>query len=915
MVPMSRTRKRLRGPAITLACLIVLTLISGQFTMAQGSVPQAQPIDNSQKDFADGQFRRVSLAADQTSISAAIGEVPDEAGVVQLAPSGILNTWSRVGFIEDQIAGDDSVSDAGITALGNRIFVIGGDPAGTTNATDRVYMSTVTPKTGQLSTWVGSSLPSTQVIYDSFTSTNIPECSEAASARNRPGVVSLVTNESTGAGFIYVVGGVVYFPSCSYASALSTPTVLRASVSDTGALSAWTSMTNALIPSPIEPIDDGTSNSTRPLGVDGAAVTIAHVQGADGVTHYYLYVIGGRSSYLIGDSAPFGGSPTDLEERALKSVYYTEINPTTGEFAYPGPGTGTSVWKRDSNIDLALTPGSREGLWNSAVTTVNRTVGAELKASIFLAGGMYDVTGTNVNSPDPYLYRADVGPNGALDWGPSGLSTVGNLQVGLGRGLQGASLISYNNKLYLAGGTTSLGPANAQDTVATAFLDDNLNPIAYDPGSPQEYFVGTGSADRVLDTDAGDEGRANLGAVVVKAEPPDGVINGSLNSAWAFVIGGENKSGTAKNSIYRGQIGGDEASDTRRAPNGWYYSSVIPTTFTFGSGSNAVVKDARLVAFHWAAEIDRSIATGNPNADIRLSFRSTLGANPNCPDESVFKATDTWSDVIDGDSNPFLNTSAAAAGALYNSVPIADIFGGKEINATCIQYRAEFVQDYTTLGPGPASNKSPKLLSVYVEKVVAGNVDLNIPDGGFAVQTVNNRLSSLKMNLRNLDLTDPNFTLSIPDYLKGNGLSQTGDGSFYVDLCIARTDLGQAAPTLTLPDPADQFGVTYQATCPYYATVYNSEMAAGITIDLTASTVPAAYGGGPRWRRNADDSTVSDIRSAFNQTGNYKIGLVLDSWSNIPEGTTGEANNKALLDAFTIEGPPLYVIMLPFTQR
>jgi hypothetical protein len=896
----SHARRHLRGYALLLICLGLATLLPGKPAAALGSVPQS--IDNNQSDFADGVFQRVSLGSDQSSITAATGEEDDLPGVVQLAPAGVLDLWNQLGTLNEPVSG------AGVTALGGRIFVIGGKPSSTINATDKVYSTTVDPQTGTLAPWKGSTLPSVKAIYDDDTQQINSNCVTATSKRNRPGVASLQTGTNTG--YIYVIGGVLDIAGCYQ---LSSPTVLRAAVAANGTIS-WTDLgttPSMRMPSPLEPIDDGTQ-SARTLGVDGAAVTIAHVRGNDGLNHYYLYVIGGKSSYVAGFSADI---PDSLEERVLRTVYYTEINSSTGNFVYPGPGTSSKVWKRDTaDIGLVNPPTNKGGLWNAAVTTVNATSGSLLKASIFLSGGAHDLNKTSgvqdPTSPDSFVYRADVGANGALTWA-AGTNTVGSEQVGLA-GRQGMASLAYNNKLYMIGGTTSKDATGAKDTVPTAFLDDNLNVIKYDENT-NTFFVGT--TDKVLNTNVSDQGRTNIGAVLVRAEPPPGTINGTLNSAWAFVIGGDNHLGTPTNTIYRGRIGGsDEASAVKRAPDGWYYSGVIKSSFEIANGSSTTNEQARLIAIHWAADIDRT--SGSPDADIELQFRKKITASGNCTGADAFQDSDAWSAIADGFANNALHTKTATTGTLYNKADMATVFGSSNTNASCIQYRAHLTQDATNSGVfDPAS--TPKLLSIYIEKEIAIKPDITIPAGGFdVITTADSRLSSLRMTIQNLSPDGASKTLSVEKWLALNGLNP--HGNFYVNLCITKSaDPKVAAPALTLPSPSANFVNTgnNKTLCPYYAAIYSAEMGVGASVDLTKSTVPATYGGGSRWYSNTNGAAVTDIKSAFSKLAQYRIGLVLDTTVNVAEGDVGEANNLSSIVSFTIAGTPVNRVMLPFVRR
>ncbi|MBX0327614.1 hypothetical protein K2Z83_07980 [Oscillochloris sp. ZM17-4] len=868
-----------------LLCVSMIALIPGQPAAAQSSVPQ--PIDNAQGDFADGVFQRVSIGPDNRStLTPADGEVADQAGVVKLSPAGVLNPWDS---IPGDLPADAAVSSPGVTALGNRIYVIGGKPlAG--NATDATWWATVAPQEGNLietggNTWLNKPMTATKAIFDSSTELYYPECKAVTGKRARVGVASL--DKGNNSGFIYVIGGVADIPGCTYN--FSTPIVQRATVATNGTIT-WSTLTSALLPSPKVPTDNGT-DSARTLGIDGTSTAIVRARDSNGTDHYYLYVIGGKSLYVNG---PGSLSPDELTSRVLKAVYYTEIDYTTGDLKHPLTGSPTGVWKRTADFPSA----ADKGIWDATATAVNVVVGDQLKSAIFVAGGSLTLGGNS--DPvvlNPYIYRADIGDKGALTW----KTTPGNggiEQVSLSPPRRGLTSITYNNKLYMIGGTTTNDNSGALNAVPTAFYDDDLNMIKIDT----DFVIGPGpaDADKVLNTNNDDQGRYNLGAALVRAETPTGAIPDTLNSAWVFAIGGSNSSGQPSNKVYRGKIGGDEtADDVKRAPEGWYYSGAIKSSFEFGSEN----KLARVLAIHWATDIDRT--TGSPNADIEIQFRKKITGSGECTGDDGFKDTDPWSSSADGFASSPLYSKSAISGAMYNTVDMTTLFGS-DTTASCLQYRAHLMQDAT--GSGIKNPKStPMLLSVYIEKVIAGNAELNIPTGGFSVTTTNNRLSSVTMNMRNLNLTDQAATLSAD-----RARYPAAETSVYVNLCMTYSPLTEStAPSLTLPDP-NAFQESDKTLCRYYAEIFTYEIQSGTVIDLLK---PDAVGNS-RWHDNANNyQTVSDIRSAFSTTGNYRIGMILDTGNNVPEGTTGETNNRSETITFRIEGSPINVVMLPLVAR
>jgi hypothetical protein len=729
-------------------------------------------------------------------------------------------------------------------------------------------------------------------------------CATPTAQRTRSGVASVTTGTDTG--YIYVVGGAVNpGPDDCVLGGTSTPLVQRGTVAADGTIT-WATLSNAYLPSPrAQPsVDDGITNGARTLGVEGASVVIVHTKGSAG-DHYYLYVIGGKSRYLnLADTS------TTLT-RALATVYYSEINISDGSLKHPTNGSTTSVWARDKNIDLVVTPSANEGLWDATATATSVTVGNDLKSAIFLAGGSLDSdTTANLTKLNPYVYRADVNKDtGALTWA-AGASTVGSQQVTLAA-RRGMTSVAYNNKLYMIGGRTADGLDTGVATVPTAFYDDNLDLIKLDA---TDFFIGT--SDTVLNQ-GGAAYRSSLGAAVVRAEPPTNAV-GTISSAWVFVLGGNDRAGAYRDTVFLGKIGGDEASDVKRVPDGWYYSGVIKTSFEFGTGSSATNRQARVLAMHWATDIDRA---ANPNADIKLEFRKTITATGECPSESVFTSSteDRWRGPIDGftSNSTFFSQSATSTATLYNGVTMADIFGNEQVNASCIQYRAHLMQNATGSGASSPSI-SPKLLSVYIEKVVVGNADLNIPENGLSATITKGGISAFSIKVQNLSDKGIGETLSVPEARLSSAAPP--NGSFYVFLCMARTDLTQAAPSLTLPDP-NALPAGYETNCPAAALIEGYEMDKGTIIDLRQSKNAA---GDPRWYSNTTNQPISDIMSLFEAKGHYKVGLVIDPLNLVPEGiTTGETNNRGetaalpngTIIAFDVTADPVNILLLPLVWR
>jgi hypothetical protein len=293
-----------------------------------------------------------------------------------------------------------------------------------------------------------------------------------------------------------------------------------------------------------------------------------------------------------------------LDERTMRTVFYTEID-ASGNFQTPsGAATTSGVWAMADPLPLI---GGKVGLWQSAAAVGRAAVGGgqstTFNTAIYVAGGYHDTGRTDLNQ---YVYRAIVNNDGSLTW--STTPGEGNSQVVVeARG--GMSMLAYNNKLYLIGGSTSNADSLASRSVMTAFFDEDLN-ILETPGLQDTFFVGTDS--NVLPDENWQAGVALV----------PGIPNAQgVQAAWALVLGGFNEAGTIQQSSFRGSIGGaDEADASIRTSEGWYYSSVL----------NILIEDriAQLLSIRWAAEIDRS---SNTNADIQIEFRKTVTPTASAP--------------------------------------------------------------------------------------------------------------------------------------------------------------------------------------------------------------------------------------------------------------------------------------------
>lgn len=868
MLARFHTRRFLRGFALLGVAIVLIAAFPAYRSGAQGA-SEIQTLDNAQIQFANGSYQRTSLSPER--YDAVTTAPPDLPGAVQLAPVGVLKPWEKIAV---EMPG--SRSDAGVAVLGDRLYVVAGSSGA--GATDTVLVARINQVLGDIvnhnvpandpryvdQSWLNYPLPAT---------TLVPGCGVSMSTRTRSAVAALSTGGN--AGFIYVVGGLPPdSQNCATGLELTASAVQVGAVAADGALT-WSN--GPQLPSDAVAFVSG----APPRGVERASATVIRTSSGKA----FLYVIGGLSTYatLLGDTL------SNVEA----SVWRAEINTATGALG---------AWQRDlvagtSNPENVPLAGGALGIYDHAATRVTTTVttqaGSSVIDGIVIAGGF---TQLNNTGPNAFVYRATVNPaDGDLVWDAT--PSVDGNQVTLGQGGQtGLSAVSYNNKLYMIGGRPS--NTSTVDWVLTATYNDNLD-IKTLPGS-LEYFVGREAS--VLPNPGQ---RSDTASAIMDALPPADNPTAGIGTAWALVVGGSDASATPTRTIFRGRIGGEEADGGFRATEGWYYSQPFNVTFVQPGG---VTKNARLLSIRWAAEIDRA---ANANADMVVQFRKTLRADPNCPDDSVFAPTDQWFTLDADTGTPFFSRSISAAQP-FNTVTLKDAFGTADFVATCFQYRVRFLQNGLTPEGQPiaAANPgvSPKLFSMNVEKVVAGNADIRIAENGFNYTARNGRLVSLNMAIRNLSLEGRDNTQNAG--LEGD------DGGFWVHLCVAYAAPGQPAPTLDLPTLPLAEGQKTPCMKAYYQ-VYKWQMQAGNQLSLIGS-------GSQTWQDVATNAPIPDVRTLFSEPGTYRVALLLDSWNYVNEGVAGELNNRGeeatngnqpQILTLEITGAPLNNINLPIIRR
>jgi hypothetical protein len=852
--------------------VLVLAGMPGGSAGAQGQ-SVTQVLDDQQIEFARGVFQRTALSPETNPVST---NPADRSGAVQLSPIGVLKPWEKVAAeLPNRTAqGDNGArTDAGVVSVGNRLFVIAGSGSGNVGALDTVFSASIDQVLGNIvnhnvpatspryadERWLNDPLPATLLIEDEI---NCPVVTQPPSAaRTRVAAASLTTGANTG--FVYVVGGVVSEAVCG--AELTTPVVQIGAVDAAGVVT-WSN--SAGLPS--EPTFDG---DTRRRGVEGARATVVRTSAGKA----FLYVTGGLSAY--------GNELGEVLDRVEQSVFFAEINTTTGAL---------SAWTRGPDVPVLGSSPTDDtiGIFNhtmTAITTsVNTAAGTTVKDGIVIAGGFTNSAGTEINE---LVYRATIDPStGALTWDDTPAVSGEGVALASG-GMSGLSSIAYNNKLYMIGGAP-LGGAPV-DSVQTATFDDNLEirKIPNDTG----FFIGQGTT--VLPNGP----RSNSGATVIDALPPPDNPTEALGSAWAFVVGGTDGGGAASPFIFRGRIGGDEANDTFRSQDGWFYSNVFDLTF---EQTGSTRKNARVLSIRWSAQIDRG---SNTNADLIVQFRKVLRSDPNCPNETVFSATDTWY-TLDADTNSAFYSQSNTAAQPYNQVSLRDAFGSEDFVATCFQYRARFLQNGVDANNQPiaaaATSATPKLFSMNIEKIVAGNADLRVKE--FNQPTVlNGRLANISASIQNLSLE------GIDNTVTPTVGSATGEGGFFIGMCIARSDPGQPVPALTPPDPASVNLSQIPACVQAIYEAYTYQLPPGAVLPLESRTINGNEQQG--WfKANPDFSRTyyDDLKSLFCTPGNYSVAMLVDMGNLVGESDAGEGNNlgqdvngnQPLVHSFTTTG-------------
>lgn len=577
MFRMLRSARYTRSVLFLGICMLTLTAVLLQ--PAQAAFV-SQTIDNKLDEFARGQFQRAALS----SLRDQALSPKDEVGAVQLAPIGLLTKWFESPFLLPE-----RIVSMGATAIGNRIYVIGGEiPAGNqTQTSAKVWSAAIDTETGAPIDPGWEAEPALPGVQHSIQPAFVDPVTTKIAEISRPAVTS-VTN-ADGSGYIYVIGGNV----SRGGNSVSSFAVRIGVVGTDGRIKNWLDSdtnTGIRIPSP---------DSSNPFEQRGLQFTSAVSFTTDGKT--YIYLIGGLRRYLEGT----GGGGANVKEEGSKKVFYAQVG-ANGLLVKPSnpsqPGWDVTA------ADIPIPVGQGEGLWK-AVATVGSFVGSGANA-LYLIGGQKTVDPAQYSQA---IYRAQIGGDGKLTWD--------TWQGTLPAARSNHAGVEFRGSFYLTGGQP--GTDNEPDRgVLTSYVKDDLTLPTF--GSPGSNFLASNALPKP---------RTLHGSVVVAT---------SAGTAFVYVLGGRGDTTDAEtsddqgtNSVIYGKIGESEVENRAYAPDGWYYSQPYRITFD----------RAKVQEISWTALVTR---TASPAMDIALDYRTSNANDCNRPGW-----TDVDWKPIDGSSDTF----------------------------------------------------------------------------------------------------------------------------------------------------------------------------------------------------------------------------------------------------------------------
>lgn len=611
-------------------CLLVLAALPA--TSLRAAVVKST-IDDSIADFSRGSFQRTVLGPLQNTKFSP----NDKSGAIQLGPIGLLKQW-----IDSPFNLKVPLSRMGATAVGNRVYLIGGlTPVNNaTQAVANVWSAAVSQSNGTfLEDWFAE--PNLPVVQGS----NQSGFTTPVAPIYAPGVTSVAANG--GGYYIYVIGGNAQ-PSANSTFDFSSYAVRIGLAGADGHISSW--VVGPPIPSP-DPTD--TQNISQ-LGIQSPAVTSLKVGGQT-----YVYVIGGLKRYRVGT-----GFNARTVSEGSKDVFYARVS-SGGQLVKPS--NGSAGWDKLNSIPV---PGDTPaGLWDAAVMADHFIVSTGESADVlYVVGGQITPDDQSASPPSlpsfsSAVYRAFIGANGVLTWDFTWQGTLPQTRTGL-------SGVPFHGSLYAVGGIPSNG--NQPDKgVLTTYVEDNMQLHGFKPDEVPPGIDSGGS--NFLKSDALRFARVFHGTAIVPADAT------SPNSAFVYVFGGRGDTSDGNpgddqgsTSVFFGKIGGSEDSATTGyATNGWYYSKPFDINST----------GAQLQKIYWATQIDR---TASANPDIDVSYRISSGNT--C-------ANADWND------GSWVALKAAESDALHSSVDGNNSSAPINLAARCFQYRLKLSTDNYLVTP------------------------------------------------------------------------------------------------------------------------------------------------------------------------------------------------------------------------
>ncbi len=617
----------------TRLCLLLgvclLTLGALPPTTSQAAIAKST-VDDTISDFSRGSFQRTVLGPLQnTNLSPT-----DKSGAVQLGPIGLLKNWIDSPFVLKK-----SLMRMGATAIGNRLFIIGGlTPVNNApQSVADVWSASVSQTTGALNEdWQPEpSLPAVQ-------GSNQPGFTTPVAPVNSPGVTSVANG--SGGGYIYVIGGNAQ-PTTSSTFDFSSYAVRIGVVGNDGRVTSW--IAGPALPSP-DPNDPFLQ-----LGIQSPAVTNLTVNGKT-----YVYVIGGLKRYRVGT-----GFQARTVGEGSKDVFVARVG-TGGQLVKPS--SGAAGWDKINSIPV---PGSSPaGLWDAAIMSDHFIVSTgETADIIYVVGGQLTPNDPAGNPPslpsfNSTVYRAFVNANGTLTWDFTWQGTLPQTRTGFNG-------VTFHSSLYAVGGLPNNGD-KPDKGVLTSYVEDDMKLHQFNALEVPPGIDGGGS--NFLKSDSLPSARAFHATAIVPADAT------SANSAFVYVFGGRGDTSDANtsddygtNGVIFGKIGGSEdVNSTGYASSGWFYSKPYDVNFA----------GAQLQKIYWSTQLVRQGA----NPDINMEYRISSGNS--C-------ATADWTD------SSWVALKATESDASHTSANGSNTSPAINLSARCFQYRAKLVTDNYLVTP------------------------------------------------------------------------------------------------------------------------------------------------------------------------------------------------------------------------